>query len=114
MSPAGAAAHALPVTTGFDLPGYRVTEGRGACFGLVVRSMGFAKGFAAPSRRCARALDTPARGRRGRRRRHGEDGEVRPHWVATDEVFRDPVSGRVMRVWIDPTDASRHYAPVQQ
>jgi hypothetical protein len=39
---------------------------------------------------------------------------VRPHWVATDEVFRDPVSGRVMRVWIDPTDASRHYAPVQQ
>jgi uncharacterized protein YbjQ (UPF0145 family) len=47
MSPAGAAAHALPITTGFDLPGYRVTEGRGACFGLVVRSMGFAKGFTA-------------------------------------------------------------------
>jgi hypothetical protein len=60
------------------------------------------------------ALDAPATRRRGRQRRHGEDGEVRPHWVATDEVFRDPVSGRVMRVWIDPTDASRHYAPVQQ
>ena len=57
------------------------------------------------------ALAAPAPGRRGWRRRHGEDAEVRPHWVATDEVFRDPTSGRVMRVWIDPTDGSRHYAP---
>jgi hypothetical protein len=35
---------------------------------------------------------------------------VQPHWVATDEVFRDPTSGRVMRVWVDPTDGTRHYA----
>jgi hypothetical protein len=56
-------------------------------------------------------LDAPVRGRRRRRRRHGEGDELRPHWVATDEVFRDPVSGQVMRVWIDPTDGSRHYAP---
>jgi uncharacterized protein YbjQ (UPF0145 family) len=47
MSSAGAAAHALPTTTGLDLPGHRITESRGTCFGLVVRSMGFAKGFAA-------------------------------------------------------------------
>jgi hypothetical protein len=44
------------------------------------------------------------------RRRHGEGDHVQPHWVATDEVFRDPTSGRVMRVWIDPTDGTRHYA----
>jgi hypothetical protein len=44
------------------------------------------------------------------RRRHGEDDPVQPHWVATDEVFRDPTSGRVMRVWVDPTDGTRHYA----
>jgi hypothetical protein len=52
---------------------------------------------------------TPPRGRRTRRR-HGEGEPVQPHWVATDEVFRDPTSRRVMRVWIDPTDGSRHYA----
>jgi uncharacterized protein YbjQ (UPF0145 family) len=47
MSSPGAAAHALPITTGLELPGRRVVEVRGACFGLVVRSMGFAKGFTA-------------------------------------------------------------------
>jgi hypothetical protein len=52
---------------------------------------------------------TKARGRRTRRR-HGEGEPVQAHWVATDEVFRDPTSGRVMRVWVDPTDGTRHYA----
>lgn len=56
-------------------------------------------------------LAATPQGRRGRRR-HGETAGVLPHWVATDEVFRDPASGRVMRVWIDPTDGKRHYAPV--
>ena len=51
----------------------------------------------------------PAPGRRARRRR-GEGAPVQQHWVATDEVFRDPTSGRVMRVWVDPTDGTRHYA----
>jgi len=37
----------LPLTTAFELPGTRVTENLGICFGLVVRSMGFAKGFTA-------------------------------------------------------------------
>ncbi len=55
-------------------------------------------------------LDAPPGSRRAGRR-HGESDRVQPHWVATDEVFRDPVSGRVMRVWIDPTDGTRHYAP---
>jgi uncharacterized protein YbjQ (UPF0145 family) len=47
MTSAGAAAHALPITTAFELAGARVVENRGACFGLVVRSMGLAKGFSA-------------------------------------------------------------------
>lgn len=52
---------------------------------------------------------TASRARRSRRRR-GEGEPVQQHWVATDEVFRDPTSGRVMRVWVDPTDGTRHYA----
>ncbi|MGH3575567.1 MAG: heavy metal-binding domain-containing protein [Pseudonocardiaceae bacterium] len=47
MSPAGAAAHALPITTALQLPGNRVVDHRGTCFGLVVRSMGLAKGLTA-------------------------------------------------------------------
>jgi hypothetical protein len=31
--------------------------------------------------------------------------------VATRERFRDPASGVVMRVWLDPADQSRHYIP---
>jgi uncharacterized protein YbjQ (UPF0145 family) len=47
MTSPGAAAHALPITTAFDLPGARLVETRGSCFGLVVRSMGVAKGIGA-------------------------------------------------------------------
>jgi len=32
-------------------------------------------------------------------------------WERTDEVIKDPVTGRVVRVWIDPADGSRHYVP---
>ncbi|HYT29886.1 MAG TPA: hypothetical protein VEN82_03850 [Actinomycetota bacterium] len=32
-------------------------------------------------------------------------------WRATDEVFRDPSTERVMRVCVDPADGSRHYVP---
>jgi|GEM_PF-873671 len=42
-------------------------------------------------------------------RRHGETHRIAPHRVATAEVFRDPSSGRVMRVRVDPTDGSQHY-----
>jgi uncharacterized protein YbjQ (UPF0145 family) len=34
------------MTTGLELPGYRVTENLGVCYGLVVRSMGFVGGVA--------------------------------------------------------------------
>ena len=37
----------LPITTGFELPGATVRDSLGVCFGLVVRSMGIAKGFTA-------------------------------------------------------------------
>jgi hypothetical protein len=44
-------------------------------------------------------------------RRHGESESPRPHWQRTGEVFRDPGTDRVMRVWVDPYDGSRHYVP---
>ena len=31
--------------------------------------------------------------------------------MRTAERFRDPSSGVIMRVWIDPSDESRHYVP---
>ncbi len=37
----------FPVTTAFDFPGLRIDRTLGTCFGLVVRSMGFAKGIGA-------------------------------------------------------------------
>jgi uncharacterized protein YbjQ (UPF0145 family) len=37
----------LPITTAQDLPGAEIRENLGITFGLVVRSMGFAKNFSA-------------------------------------------------------------------
>lgn len=37
----------IPVTTAFELPGMTVEKDLGVAFGLVVRSMGFAKSFGA-------------------------------------------------------------------
>jgi DNA-binding CsgD family transcriptional regulator len=60
----------------------------------------------------AGVLDTPAAGRRrGSRWRHAEASEPEPGWMRTAERFRDPSSGVIMRVWIDPSDESRHYVP---
>lgn len=42
-------------------------------------------------------------------RRHGEVGSPRAGWLPTTERFRDPASGRIMRVWLDPLDSQRHY-----
>lgn len=50
MTSAGAAEHTLPITTAFELAGSRVVDSRGTCFGLVVRSMGLAKGVTASLR----------------------------------------------------------------
>ncbi|WP_028063028.1 DUF1707 domain-containing protein [Solirubrobacter soli] len=42
-------------------------------------------------------------------RRHGEAGVASPGWIPTKERFIDPSTQRVMRVWVDPGDHSRHY-----
>jgi hypothetical protein len=48
---------------------------------------------------------------RGSRGRHAQTRQPGPGWVPTAERFRDPSSGVIMRVWIDPADESRHYVP---
>ncbi|HEX8006651.1 MAG TPA: DUF1707 domain-containing protein [Trebonia sp.] len=51
--------------------------------------------------------------RRGwlRRRGHAQAARPEPGWQQTAERFRDPTSGVVMRVWVNPADGSRHYVP---
>jgi len=44
-------------------------------------------------------------------RRYGERDRPHAGWEPTDEVFRDPSTDRLMRVWVDPRDGSRHYVP---
>ena len=44
-------------------------------------------------------------------RRHGEDETPRAHWIRTDEVFVDPSTDRLMRVWVEPGSGQRHYVP---
>jgi hypothetical protein len=43
-------------------------------------------------------------------RRHGESERPRSGWQATDEVFKDPSTERLMRVWVDQA-GERHYVP---
>jgi hypothetical protein len=43
-------------------------------------------------------------------RRHGEAARPDADSTPTDEVFHDPSTDRVMRVWID-TAGRRHYVP---
>jgi hypothetical protein len=43
-------------------------------------------------------------------RRHGESDRPQPGWQATSEVFKDPSTDRVMRVWTDQA-GERHYVP---
>ena len=43
-------------------------------------------------------------------RRHGESSGPQAGWQPTDEVFRDPGTDRMMRVWVDASGA-RHYVP---
>jgi hypothetical protein len=43
-------------------------------------------------------------------RRHGESSSAEEGWAPTDEVFRDPGTERMMRVWADG-DGGRHYVP---
>jgi uncharacterized protein DUF1707 len=56
--------------------------------------------------------DPPGAGRGGGSRgRHAQTREPEPGWLPTAERFRDPSSGVITRVWIDPQDESRHYVP---
>lgn len=53
----------------------------------------------------------PAEAQGGRRlfgRRYGVADAPSPDWQATNERFRDPESGRLMRVWVDSA-GGRHY-----
>jgi hypothetical protein len=54
-------------------------------------------------------LPAPAPERRRWGRRHGEAAKAGAGWVPTTERFVDPTTQRVMRVWVDPADGSRHY-----
>jgi hypothetical protein len=41
-------------------------------------------------------------------RGHGEADAPAPDWQPTRERFRDPKTGKIMRVWVD-TEGGRHY-----
>jgi len=43
-------------------------------------------------------------------RRHGESDAPEPGWTPTNEVFKDPGTDRLMRVWVDRL-GDRHYVP---
>ena len=45
MSEMGDEVLPIPCSTTFELPGYRIERHVGLCWGVVVRSVGFAKGF---------------------------------------------------------------------
>jgi hypothetical protein len=44
------------------------------------------------------------------RRGHGDADSPQVGWQPTGERFRDPRSGRIMRVWVDGA-GGRHYVP---
>ena len=45
------------------------------------------------------------------RRGHAQVATPAAGWIPTDERFRDPATRAVIRVWIDPSDHTRHYVP---
>jgi hypothetical protein len=53
----------------------------------------------------------PGRPKARHRRGHAHAAEPAAGWIPTQEVFRDPTTRAVIRVWIDPADQSRHYVP---
>jgi hypothetical protein len=57
------------------------------------------------------AIPPPLPSDTGRRHRHGEGHRPQPGWRPTIELFRDPSSSRLMRVWVNSNDGSRHYVP---
>jgi hypothetical protein len=59
---------------------------------------------------------SPGRPRPARRWRRGHAQAAAPQagWLPTEERFRDPTTGMVLRVWVDPDDLTRHYVPDPQ
>lgn len=57
------------------------------------------------------SLVPPGQPHRKTRRGHGQAVTPQAAWVPTQELFRDPTTKVVMRVWTDPADQSRHYIP---
>ena len=53
----------------------------------------------------------PAARRGAGRRRYAEADSPEPGWLPTAERFRDPTSGRLMRVWVEASGGGRHYVP---
>jgi hypothetical protein len=45
--------------------------------------------------------------------RHRRRRTPPPRWEPTEEVFTDPETNRMMRVWVDPVDGSRHDVPAK-
>lgn len=45
---------------------------------------------------------------RSANRRHDEADIPELDWRPTSERFRDETTGRIVRVWVDPDDGSRH------
>ena len=42
-------------------------------------------------------------------KRHGESTYIDANWLPTEEVFRDPSTDRLMRVYVDRRNGQRHY-----
>lgn len=57
------------------------------------------------------ALPAPRSAKRARAGRHAQATAPGAGWLPTSERFRDPATGQIMRVWIDPADHGRHYVP---
>jgi hypothetical protein len=92
------AASAIADLPGRPLPATSAPAGPGSA----------APGSAAPGR--PGSGSTPQR-RPRRRRGHAHADQPAAGWIPTDERFRDPSTSTIMRVWVDPTDHSRHYIP---
>jgi hypothetical protein len=56
-------------------------------------------------------LPAPTTARTVRGGRHGESPLPEPGWIATGELFVDPSTGRLMRVWLEPGRGTRRYVP---
>src|SRR5256885_14833229 len=46
----------------------------------------------------------PTGTKKSKGRRHAQTAAPEPGWLPTAERFRDPTTGQIMRVWIDPAD----------